>query len=216
MNISGGASILDSPSRRAPCSRCTDLEQKLLFKAQCVRNAERENEDLLQFREDAKKINADLQEKIEKQNRQLQKISDYESVQSENSRLLAENTRLEEATAKMSRVLTENEVLRLRISQYIDKLENKEVDMSKLEATIYERTEAINCKDSEYSNLESQLEELKEAFYQERAENMELKRVLEENSSSQGQDASEIEQKSFETPSFSGKLSLSLYLFTYI
>lgn len=170
----------------------------------------------MQFREDAKKINADLQEKIEKQNRQLQKISDYESVQNENSRLLAENTRLEEATAKLSRVLTENEVLRLRISQYIDKLENKEVDMSKLEATIYELTEAINSKDSEYINLESQLEELKEAFYQERAENMELKRVLEENSSTQGQDTSEIEQKSFETPSFSGKLSLSLNLFTQI
>jgi len=129
-------------------------------------------------------------------------------VQSENRFLLQENKRLEEATAKLSKVLTENEVLRLRISQYIDKLENKEVDMSKLEATIYETTETIKSKDSESRNFQSQLEELKEAFYQERAENIELKRVIEENSAGQGQDNSEMEQKSFETPSFSASLPL--------
>ncbi len=181
-----------------------------------MRIAESENEDLLNFREDAKQINADLQGKIEKLNRQLQKFADYELVQSENRFLLQENKRLEEATAKLSKVLTENEVLRLRISQYIDKLENKEVDMSKLEATIYETTETIKSKDSESRNFQSQLEELKEAFYQERAENIELKRVIEENSAGQGQDNSEMEQKSFETPSFSGELSLFLLIYIKI
>ncbi|CBY38637.1 unnamed protein product, partial [Oikopleura dioica] len=135
LNISGGANLLDSPNRRAPCSRCTDLEQKLLVKTQCVRIAESENEDLLNFREDAKQINADLQGKIEKLNRQLQKFADYELVQSENRFLLQENKRLEEATAKLSKVLTENEVLRLRISQYIDKLENKEASLPLQQST---------------------------------------------------------------------------------
>lgn len=104
--------MLDSPNRRAPCSRCTDLEQKLHIKNQCLRDAERYNEELMQFREKADELNANLQERNEKQARQLAKIADYESLQKDNIRLCQENRRLQEDTAKLTKLMTENEVLR--------------------------------------------------------------------------------------------------------
>ena len=104
--------MLDSPNRRAPCSRCTELEQKLYIKNNCLRDAERYNEELLQGREKADKSYANLQERIEKQTRQLAKISDYESLQKDNTRLCQENSRLQEDTAKLTKLMTENEVLR--------------------------------------------------------------------------------------------------------
>lgn len=80
------------------------------------------------------------------------------------------------------------------------------VEKSKLEATIHERNEDLNCRDSAFSALETQMEELKEAYYQLQNENVTLKQMLEESSAiSQRQNTSEMEQRSFEIPSFSGK-----------
>lgn len=206
LNLSGSASILDSPCSRPPCSRCTDLEQKLRSKTICLRNGERENEELLLHKESVEKVIFELNEKIEKKDRQLEKYADYDLILSDNTKVLYELGKIKEENSRLQKCASENEVLRVKVSNYIDRLHSEVDERSKLESTIFEREHSTEKLEAELNSTRGHLEDLKADFISLEEENSALKSALESRSTG-------YEHRSFESAPNSGiNLSGSLPL----